>query len=588
MTSAPWSLHALSEVLSAFTVQSTTALRDVVSRVAEAVDAEITAIVRAQGAFELCVGLVEDHEKSLLAAAVAERQPVLSLGGALLHLYWAPLDGGGVLVVGRFREDYTLEERALLRAMGRSIQLSAQVLAAVKAEQEALRAEKEAKDLAIREATIDALTGLPNRRSLLAHLGSRLVLRSEGREQLGLLFIDLDRFKHINDVYGHSTGDAYLQAVAKALVDFRDNDTFVGRLAGDEFIVIVEGIDLRLLTDLAERILKHLDQPWTIGGRVLHYSASIGVALAEASDRPQDLLDKADLAMYSLKQHTPGRYACFQPHMIDRARRRVDLETEIRSALRHDELITFFQPIISAVHGGVVGFEGLARWHHPGRGLLAPEHFIEVAEEAGLLRDLGARILHDACFQVTDWKCVQKGFSPRLSINLSAASLQDPALIERVADTLAASGFEARNLMLEVTETSLVRDVERAHDNIVNLKKLGVKLAVDDFGTGYSSLRYLRQFPVGMLKIDRSFVSGLGLNHDDNVIVETIIRMAASLGIQVVAEGVETADQQAILCGLGCDFLQGYLLGQPLDSPMSERLFARSERRLLQLGNDAF
>jgi len=587
MSTAPWSLHVLSEVLAAFTVQSPTALRDVVSRVAEAVDAEITAIVRHQGTFELCVGL-EDQDKPVLAAAVAERLPVLSLAGALLHLFWSPLDGGDVMVVGRFREDYTLEERALLRAMGRSIQLSTQVLAALKAEQEALRAEKEAKHLAIREATIDALTGLPNRRCLLAHLGAGLADRSGGRDQLGLLFIDLDRFKHINDVYGHSTGDAYLQAVGLALGHFRDSDTFVGRLAGDEFIVIVANTDQGILTDLAERILKCLNQPWVIGGRVLHYSASIGVALAEPDDRPQDLLDKADLAMYSIKQQGPGRYACFEPYMLDQARRKADLETEIRSALRHDEVISFFQPIISAAHGGVVGFEGLARWLHPGRGLLAPIDFIEVAEEAGLLRDLDARILRDACFSLTGWQSVQQGFSPRLSINLSAASLQDPALIERVADTLAASGFEARNLLLEVTETSLVKDVERAQHNIVNLKKLGVKLAVDDFGTGYSSLRYLRQFPVGMLKIDRSFVSGLGQNHDDDVIVETIIRMAASLGIQVVAEGVETADQRTILCRLGCDFLQGYLLGHPLDSPMSERLFARSERRMLQLGRDTF
>jgi len=587
MSTAPWSLHVLSEVLSAFTVQSPTALRDVVSRVAEAVDAEITAIVRQQGAFELCVGL-EDQEKCLLAAAVAERLPVLSLGGVLLHLYWAPLDGGDVMVVGRFKEDYTLEERALLRAMGRSIQLSFQMLAALKAEQEALGAEKEAKNLAIREATIDPLTGLPNRRSLLAHLGARLAVRSEGREQLGLLFIDLDRFKHINDVYGHSTGDAYLQAVGAALGDLRDANTFVGRLAGDEFIVIVAAADLGILTDLAERILRRLDQPWIIGGRLIQYSASVGVALAQPTDRPQDLLDKADLAMYSIKQQAPGCYACFEPHMLDQARRKADLEAEIRSALHQGEFIAFFQPIVSAVHGGVVGFEGLARWLHPSRGILAPQDFIEVTEEAGLLRDLDARILHDACHSLSGWQCVQQGFSPRLSINLSAASLVDPGLIDRVADTLRASGFEGRNLLLEVTETSLVRDVELARCNIVSLKKLGVKLAVDDFGTGYSSLRYLRQFPVGMSKIDRSFVSGLGRDHDDEIIVETIIRMASSLGIQVVAEGVETADQQAILRGLGCDFLQGYLLGRPLNASTSERLFARSEQRLLQLGQDVF
>jgi EAL domain-containing protein (putative c-di-GMP-specific phosphodiesterase class I) len=250
--------------------------------------------------------------------------------------------------------------------------------------------------------------------------------------------------------------------------------------------------------------------------------------------------------------------------MQQQARRKADLEAEIRQALRFGEFTTFFQPIVSAVHSGVVGFEGLARWRHPHRGLVDPDGFIEVAEEAGLLRELDARILRDGCFSLAGWNSVQQGFSPRLSINLSAASLVDPALVGRVTKVLAESGFDGRNLLLEVTETSLVTDVERAHRNIVDLNRLGVRLAVDDFGTGYSSLRYLRQFPVGMLKIDRSFVSGLGHDHDDEVIVETIIRMAASLGIQVVAEGVETASQQTILRQLGCDYLQGYLFSKPI------------------------
>jgi len=572
MSSAPWSLHVLSEVLAAFTVRSPTALRDVMSRVAEAVDAEITAIMDgAQSDFQHCVGL-EDHQKFLLAAAVEERLPVLSLAGVPLHLYWAPLDGGAVMVVGRFREAYSLEERALLRAMGRSIQLSTQMLAALKAEQEA-------KDLAIREATIDALTGLPNRRYLLAHLGAGLDPSSGGRLQIGLLFIDFDRFKHINDVYGHSVGDAYLQAVGVALGQFHDADTFVARLAGDEFIVVVASANIGILTDLADRILQCLKQPVKIRGRLLHYSASIGVALAEPGDRPQDLLDKADMAMYSVKQLLPGGYACFEPNMLDQARRKAVLESEIRSALLQDEVIAFFQPIISSLHGGVVGFEALARWLHPRRGLLTPKDFIEVAEDAGLLRDLDARILRDACCSFSGWQSVQKGFNPRLSINISAATLQDPTLIERVKESLVSSGLKARNLLLEVTESSLVKNVERAQHNILSLKKMGVKLAVDDFGTGYSSLRYLRQFPVSMLKIDRSFVSGLGQSYDDKVIVETILRMAASLGIQVVAEGVETEEQRAILSRMGCEFLQGYLLGHPLDSPMSDQFLARSERR---------
>ena len=586
MSTAPWSLHLLSEVLAAFTVQSPTALRDVVSRVAEAVDAEIMGIVR-QGEFVLFVGL-EDQEKALLEAAAAERTPMLTLSGGCLHLYWAPLNQGDSMVVGRFREEYSLEERALLRAMARSIQLSTQVLAAVKAEQEALRAEKQAKELAIREATVDSLTGLPNRRCLLAYLADRLAHRASRPGELGLLFIDLDRFKNINDVYGHGTGDAYLQAIGVALGQFRNEDIFLGRLAGDEFVVVAAMAEMDKLCRLAEQILKRIEQPWSINGRTLQYSASIGLALAEPGDGPEDLLDKADLAMYSIKQKGPGRYACYQPFMREQARSKADLEAEIRHGLRTDEFTTFFQPIISAAHSGVVAFEGLARWRHPQRGLLDPIGFIGVAEEAGLLRDLDARILKDGCFCLAGWSSVQQGFSPRLSINLSAASLVDSALVERVAAVLDESGFDGHNLLLEVTETSLVSDVERAQRNIIELKRLGVRLAVDDFGTGYSSLRYLRQFPVGMLKIDRSFVSGLGHDHDDEVIVETIIRMASSLGIQVVAEGVETADQQSILSQLGCDFLQGYLLGRPGNGHASEQVFERSEIRLLQLDRDAF
>ena len=579
MSSAPWSLHLLSEVLSAFTVESPTALRDVVTRVGEAVDAEVMAIIQ-DGDFELCSGLSWQEKPALLAIATTAATE-LTLDSGLLHLYWAPLNARELLVVGRFREGFDLEERALLRGMGRCIQLSTKVLAAVKAEQEALRAEQVAKERAIREATCDHLTGLPNRRLILAHLAERLVAPAVSGRHTALLFIDLDRFKQINDLHGHPAGDEVLRQVGQRLTALVREGDLVGRISGDEFVVVAEVREQADALALAGRILEQLHLPLQVQGRGLPSSGSIGIALAEAGDDPETLLANADLAMYSVKQQGLGGFACFDTSLRERLQERATIEEELRAGLAAGQIKAWFQPIISAVHGTVVGFEALARWQHPQRGVLLPALFITIAEEAGLLRELDAAVLKDACLQLCRWSGARDGLLPRLSVNISATSLADPLLSMRIRDVLASSGFPGDQLFLEITETTLVEDVASAFTNIAEIKSLGIRLAVDDFGTGYSSLRYLRRFPVGILKIDRSFVDGLGHDLEDEVIVETVIRMARSLGIEVVAEGVETLKQEEILRRLGCHYLQGFFYGRPADAAISSELYASSVAGML-------
>jgi diguanylate cyclase (GGDEF)-like protein len=581
MSSAPWSLHLLAEVLSAFSVNSPTPLRDVVSRVAEAVDAEITAILR-RGAFALCTGLTA-AEQPLLQALAEARADTLSVGGITYHLFWAPLGPDDLLVVGRANEPYGLEERALLRGMGRSIQLSTQVLDAVRAEQEALKAEKLAKEAAIREATIDYLTGLANRRLLLRHLTELLGRGDPPQGRIAVLFIDLDRFKQINDIHGHKAGDQVLRMVASHLRALARESDMVGRISGDEFLMIVTLRGAEDAERLALRILERLQEPIQSQGIPMPSAASIGIAMAEPGDTPDTLLDNADLAMYAAKQQGRGRFAHYHRSLRERLEERHRLQEELRLGLSCGQLRAWFQPIVSSVHGGVVGFEALARWHHPQRGLLLPDRFIDRAEEAGLLREMDAAVMTDACHQISRWGTSLSGMTPRLSINISATSLADPELKQRVDRILRESDFPARHLFLEITETTLVEDIASASENINALKAMGIRLAIDDFGTGYSSLSYLKRFPVGILKIDRSFIDGLGTSSEDDIIVETVIQMACSLGLEVVAEGVEHERQALWLRSCGCHYLQGYRYGAAADNAISEQRYRDSLNEQLGL-----
>ncbi len=581
MSSAPWSLHLLGEVLSAFAVDSPTALRDVVSRVAEAVDAEITAILGPDG-FGLCTGLTAE-EKPQLLALLPDRGDRLELAGNLYHLYWAPLGRDELLVVGRARQPFDLEERALLRGMGRSVELSTRVLAAVRAQKEALEAEQRAKEAAIREATIDPLTGLPNRRLLLRHLSERLSRPTDGDHCLAVLFIDLDRFKQINDLHGHRAGDAVLRMVASHLRTLSRASDVVGRISGDEFLMICALSEPADAERLALRILEGLLVPIQSQGMVFASAASVGIAIAEAGDTPDDLIDNADMAMYAAKQKGRGRIVVYARRMRDQVAERHRLQEELRQGLAAHQLEAWLQPIVSAAHGAVVGFEALVRWRHPVQGLLTPDRFLAVAEEAGLLRDLDAAVLEDACRRISRWATSPDGILPRLSVNVSAMSLADPRLIERVEGVLESSGFPSDHLFLEITETTLVEDVASATANIAALERLGIRLAIDDFGTGYSSLTYLKRFPVGILKIDRSFIAGLGSDSEDAIIVETVIKMARSLGLEVVAEGVESSAQVEWLRQFGCHYLQGYHFSPPVESGRCEVLYRASLNEQLRV-----
>ncbi|MCS5700460.1 bifunctional diguanylate cyclase/phosphodiesterase [Cyanobium sp. FGCU-52] len=574
MSTAPWSLHLLGEVLSAFSVERPTALRDVVTRVAEAVDAEITAIVR-QGAFSLCTGLIAEEQGHLLAL-VPVRRDLLELGGRAYHLFWAPLGPEDLLVVGRAHEPYSLEERALLRGMGRSIQLSTQVLDALQAEKQALRAEKQAKEAAIREATVDHLTGLPNRRMLLRHLHQLLGSGMPVSGRLAVLFIDLDRFKPINDLHGHKAGDRVLQLVAAELRGQSRACDVVGRISGDEFLMISQLAEAGEAEQIATRVLGVLLRACRSPEVPFPLIASIGIALAEPEDTPDTLIENADLAMYAAKQQGRGRFASYRRSLRDRLEQRHRLQEELRRALADDQLRAWFQPVISSAHGAVVGFEALVRWQHPERGLLPPDDFLDVAEDCGLLRAIDTVILRDACRQISGWASSRDGLIPRLSVNVSAASLADPRLKDDVLHVLQESGFPAGKLFLEITETTLVEDVASASANISAIERMGIRLAIDDFGTGYSSLSYLKRFPVGILKIDRSFIQGLGNDSEDDVIVETVITMARSLGLEVVAEGVENDRQAQWLRFHGCHYLQGHQNGAAADGAASEALYRRS------------
>ena len=431
---------------------------------------------------------------------------------------------------------------------------------------------KIATDRLAEQATRDTLTGLPNRALVLDRLAQALARSERTGRLMAALFIDLDRFKIINDSLGHETGDDVLHAVAARLTDLvRQSDT-VGRLAGDEFVVISEDLaGASEAVDVAERIVAALSRPIVVdaGGaeRELSVGASIGIAFADGSARlaPGDLLRDADVAMYWAKQRGRGRVEIFDDTLRAAIERRLETQDDLRRGIESDQVRVHYQPIVDTAAGTVVGFEALARWEHPSRGLLGAAGFIEVAEEAGLIVALGAVTLAKACRQAARWRASRPGCEQLyVTVNVSGHQLSDPSFVPTVAAALADAGLEPDALWLEITETSIMADVEAVGATLETIRALGVHLAIDDFGTGYSSLAYLRRFPVEILKIDRSFVAGLGRDREDEAIVEMIVSLARTLGLLIVAEGVETLAQLTQLRQLGCDTVQGYYVGMPV------------------------
>ncbi|CAN5762204.1 hypothetical protein BH18ACI4_BH18ACI4_20770 [soil metagenome] len=388
-------------------------------------------------------------------------------------------------------------------------------------------------------------------------------------EQLfALLFLDLDRFKNINDSLGHIAGDQLLKATARCLEDcMRPMDT-VARLGGDEFAILLDGLENQNQAILiAERIQQALTPAFNLNGHEVFVTASIGITLSAGGYHdPEDVLRDADTAMYRAKEGGKARSELFDASMHSHAVARLQLENDLRRAIERKEFEVYYQPIISLADDEISGFEALVRWNHPDRGLVLPSEFIPTAEETGLIVDIGRQVLHESCRQLREWQSTICQKPLTMSVNLSGKQFAQPDLVAQVKETLDETGLDAKYLKLEITESVVMENAEVATAMLKQLCALGVHLSIDDFGTGYSSLSYLHRFPVKALKIDRSFIGRMGPDGENSEIVRTINTLANNLGMGVVAEGVETADQLAQLKAIRCTLGQGYLFSRPLDA----------------------
>ena len=423
----------------------------------------------------------------------------------------------------------------------------------------------------------DPLTGLPNRLLFIDRLG-RLIRHSKRHKDhlFAVLFLDLDGFKMINDSLGHLIGDQLLVGVAARLEKcLRSSDTVarlgetftVARLGGDEFTILLD--DIKEPADAnraAERLMKALAPPFVLAGKEIFTSISIGIAMSNtAYEEPEDLLRDADTAMYRAKSLGKARFEVFDADMRASVMARLQLETDMRRALERHEFRNVYQPIVALESGRIVGFEALMRWQHPTRGMIGPEEFIFVAEETGLIRDLGWWSLREACRQMSTWRTRSKAYLDlTMSVNVSAKQLLQPHLVDEMSTLLRETALPPEALKLEITESAVMADPAAAAEMLQQIKSLGVRLAIDDFGTGYSSLSYLHRFPLDTLKIDRSFISGAADGSEGMEIARTIMPMAKNLRLDVVAEGVETIEQVGLLRRLQCKYAQGYYFSKPL------------------------
>ena len=442
---------------------------------------------------------------------------------------------------------------------------------------------RRAEDQLQHDAFHDALTGLPNRALFIDRLQAALArlqgaaARGHHKGMFAVVFLDVDRFKLVNDSLGHTVGDRLLIELSSALsTAVRPGDT-VARLGGDEFTILLEDIEEREeAIAVAERIQVVLREPLTLSGHEVFATVSMGIALsAPGYRRAEDILRDADTAMYHAKALGKSRHQVFDSSMHARARKLLQLEHDVRRAIERSEFRVHYQPIVRLEDGRIAGFEALVRWQHPERGLVPPSEFIPLAEETGLIVPLGRLVLEEACRQAAEWQ-QRWGEELVVSVNLSVKQISHPGLVEQVDAALRQSGLPPRLLKLEVTETMVMENTDGAITLLRRLKALGVHIAIDDFGTGYSSLSYLLRLPADTLKIDRSFVSGTGDAGRNVSIVRTIVGLAYSLGLDVVAEGVETEEQRALLADLGCPFAQGYLFSPAVDAAAAEGLITAS------------
>ena len=410
----------------------------------------------------------------------------------------------------------------------------------------------------------DTLTGLPNRLFLKERLDEMLSAH-DGPGSLAVLFVDLDRFKVVNDTAGHVEGDRMLSNVAQRLADVSGKDDIVGRIGGDEFVVLLPNLsDPSEAAVAAQRVVKSLHEPQRLGSHEFNITASVGITTFPGDDRDAEtLIRHADIAMYEAKSLGRDGYQFYTPEMNQSILERLELENDLRHALERGELEVYYQPLNSAGDRRLVGAEALLRWNHPDRGLVMPAKFIPIAEETGLIVSIGEWMMRTACAQVQAWQ--KEGWSDfRLAVNLSARQFQQVGLCETIVTILRETGLRAESLQVEVTESTIIVNLDYAVAVLNQLRALGVEVAIDDFGTGHSGLSYLNQLPIDVLKIDRSFVTNILANDREAEIVATIIGLAHNLGLKVVAEGVETEGQLAFLQAHDCDKVQGYLFSEPV------------------------
>jgi diguanylate cyclase len=431
----------------------------------------------------------------------------------------------------------------------------------------------------------DALTGLPNRVLFMDRLALALV-RSARRTpaSVGVLFLDVDRFKAVNDSLGHDAGDELLLEVARRIqASLRPGDS-VARFGGDEFCVLCVANETDVVA-VAKRIAATLKEPFQLGRSEVVVSGSIGISLSGGTQStPEQLVRDADGAMYRAKERGRGRYELFDEEMSSRAVKRLEIETRLRHAIDDGEFRLLYQPEVDIATGGIVAVEALMRWQHPELGLLAPADFIQVAEDTALIVPLGEWVMREACRQWKEWRATLNTSTPRLFLNMSARQLARPDLVSTITRVVGESGVSGEDLGVEIAESVLMEDVESTLGTLKRLKELGLSLSVDDFGTGFTSLSHLKHLPVDTLKVDRSFVDGLGRDPDDSAIVSAAVSLAHALRLTAVAEGVESDGQLNELKQLGCDRFQGYFFARPMPGQSLSQLLAAPQQTSFSTG----
>jgi diguanylate cyclase (GGDEF)-like protein/PAS domain S-box-containing protein len=426
------------------------------------------------------------------------------------------------------------------------------------------------------QAFHDPLTGLANRALLRERLQHALARVARSREPLAVMFIDLDEFKAVNDSMGHDAGDELLKAVAGRLREsVRPADT-IARLGGDEFAILLEGmLSATEAPRVAERIIRTFTMPFDLDGHPVSIGASIGLALKDGKEGTEELLGNADVAMYAAKARGRGCYEVYRPELRLARTARIRQELDLQTAVARGEFVVQYQPIVDMATGEVSGAEALLRWSHPVKGLVPPSDFVELAEDTGLIVPLGRWVLRQACSDGAAWREAHPAAAAaKVSVNLSVRQFQEPDLVQQVADTLAATGFPASSLVLEITESVFLNDSAATIETLRGLKELGTLIAIDDFGTGYSSLSYLRRFPIDILKIDRSFIDGIDRGVEDAALARAIVQIGENLNLRIVAEGIETPEQLLEVQRLGCHEGQGFHLSVPLDPEAMEERYA--------------